>query len=67
LNHQLGQFEVNLNDFTQVEAQLDKLELSLNNLKPEVEYFYVFAQDIEQTQKEFDVSLQKCNKIIATL
>lgn len=64
LSNELGQFEVNLNDFTEVEAQLDKLELSLNNLKPEVEYFYVFAQDTEQTQKEFDVSSQKCNNFV---
>jgi len=56
LNNVLGHFEVNLNDYTEIEVQLDKLESSLNNLKPEVEYFYLFAQDTEQTQKKFDVS-----------
>lgn len=61
LNNELCQFEVYLNDFAEVEARLDKLESSLNSLKPEVEYFYVFAQDTEQTQKEFDVSSQKYN------
>lgn len=64
MNSEISQFEVNLNDFTEVEAQLDKLESSLNNLKPEVEYFYVFALNTEQTQKEFDVSLQKYNRLI---
>jgi len=56
LNEAVGQFEVNLNGFEGVEARLDEFELSLTNLKPEVESFYVFAEDTEQTQREFDVS-----------
>jgi len=64
LNNELRQFELNLKDFTEVEARLDKLESSLNNLKPEVEYFYVFAQNTEQTQKEFDVSSPKYNNFL---
>jgi len=56
LNEVLGQFEANLISFNNIEDRLDKLELSLNDLKPEVEGFYVFAQDIEQTQQDFDVS-----------
>jgi hypothetical protein len=56
LNNVLSQFEINLKGFNDVEAKLDKLESSLNNLKPEVESFYVFAQDTEQTQKELNVS-----------
>lgn len=56
LNSVLSQFEVNLNNFNDVITRLDKLELSLNNLKPEAESFYVFDQDTERTQKEFDVS-----------
>jgi len=64
LNNEISQFEVNLNDFTEVEARLDKLESALNDLKPEVEYFYVFAQNTEQTQKEFDVSSQKYNNFV---
>lgn len=57
LNNVLYQFEGNFNDFFKIESRLDELESSLNGLKPEVESFYVFAQDTDATQKEFDVSL----------
>lgn len=59
LNNALSQLQVNFDGFNEVEAKLTKFESSLNNLKPEVISFYVFDQDTEQTQKEFDVSSLK--------
>lgn len=56
LNDALRLAEANLNDFEEVERRLNGLESCLTDLKPEVESFYVFAEDTDRTQTEFDVS-----------